>query len=108
MSQKLLQEVAYELYKQDWIDGHTSREMRLESKQDYYNDFLTQDHIFESYEEYLEEFGFYGGMIYSSFPEFCTNEYQDEEFMHHLLGDDLYEVFEEEGAFIHNTTSFTP
>lgn len=98
MSRSLLKEVAYELYKQDWIDGHSSREMRLKSLQEYYNTFLNETTFSDSYEEYLEEHGF-AGMIYSSFAEFVTNEYLDKEYMQHLLGEEIYAYFKEEGEF---------
>lgn len=105
MSRNMLQEIAYEMYKQDWLDAHTTKEQRLQSMQEYYNEFLTEDYCYESYEEYLEERGF-GGQIYACYAEFCEAEYQDEGYMRHLLGKDLYEIFEEEGAFQQNNPVF--
>ena len=98
MSRNMLQEIAYELYKQDWIDSHTTAEERLQSLQEYYDEFLDGEYPYGSYEEYLEERGF-GGNIYACFPEFLDAEYQDEGYMRHLLGNDLYGYFKEEHEF---------
>lgn len=103
MSRNMLQEIAYEMYKQDWMDSHTTKEQRLQSMQEYYSLFLTEDYCYESYEEYLVDQGI-NGQIYVCYAEFCENEYQDEDFMKHLLGTELYKYFEEEGAFVKNKT----
>ena len=32
-----ISEIAYELYKQNWVDTHTTREMRLDALREYYS-----------------------------------------------------------------------
>lgn len=85
-----ISEVAYELYKQDWIDTNTTREMRLDSLRNYYryrqeciNDGLEVD----SYEEWLFEGGYESGSLYVCFEEFCDAEYHDKEYIVSLLSD---------------------
>jgi len=65
------------------------------SMQEYYEAFLMGDCPFNSYEEYLYEYGF-DGEVYASLPEFVVNEYQNEDYMRHLLGDEIYAFFKEE------------
>lgn len=92
MDNWMMKELAYELYKQDWIDGHTTPEMRLRSMQQYYEDFLSTDVPYPTYEEYLQDVGF-DGNIYACFEEFVANEYENEEYMKYLLGDEIYAYF---------------
>ena len=91
-----LSKIVYELYKQDWIDTHTTEKERINSLRDYYS-FAKQSidnyNKYSSYEDWLSDFGF-NGSIYSCYEEFLDNEYNDKEYIFNLLGDaklfDLY------------------
>ena len=68
-----ISEVAYELYKQNWIDTHTSPEMRLKALRDYYqyvDECLDNAEPYESFEKWIYEQGYDGGILYVSFDEF--------------------------------------
>lgn len=82
-------EIAYELYKQDWVDMHTTREMRLDSLRNYYRyrkECIEEDLEMDSYEEWLLEGGYDSG-LYVCFEEFCDAEYHDKEYIVSLLSD---------------------
>lgn len=91
-----ISKIAYELYKQDWIDTHTTEKERINSLRDYYS-FAKQSidnyNEYSSYEDWLSDFGF-NGFIYSCYEEFLDNEYNDKEYIFNLLADtklfDLY------------------
>ena len=83
-------EIAYELYKQDWIDTNTTREMRLDSLRNYYSyrkECIEADLEIDSYEEWLLEGGYESGSLYVCFEEFCDAEYHDKEYIVSLLSD---------------------
>lgn len=82
--------VAYALYKQDWVDQHTTPLVRLQSIREYH-DYL-QECADEgeapcTYEEYLSDFGFQGA-LYVCYEEFCDEEYHDMGYIKSLLGGD--------------------
>ena len=82
-----IRDIAYTMYKIDWINSHISAERQLEAIRKYYKDL--QECISEGYqeislEEWIEENGF-DGEIYACYDEFCENEYVDMEYMHSLL-----------------------
>ena len=82
-----ISEVAYELYKQDWIDTHTTKEERLNTLNEYYNyryDCIKEDFEIDSFEEWIWEIGYADG-IYVCYEEFCDMEYHDKEYMCSLL-----------------------
>ena len=92
----IISEIAYELYKQDWIDTHTTEKERVESLRNYYS-FAKQSvdnyNKYSSYEDWLSDFGF-NGSIYSCYNEFLDNEYRDKEYMFDLFGDTkLYDLY---------------
>lgn len=83
-----ISEVAYELYKQNWIDTHTTPEMRLKALRDYYqyvDECLENIEPYESFENWIYEQGYEGGILYVSFDEFLDNEFQDKEYIKDLL-----------------------
>ena len=83
-----ISEVAYELYKQNWIDTHTTPEMRLKALRDYYqyvDECLENTEPYESFENWIYEQGYEGGIFYVSFDEFLDNEFQDKEYIKDLL-----------------------
>lgn len=84
-----ISKVAYELYKQDWIDTHTTREIRLDDIRNWGETEIENDNeeLACSYEECREEFG-YSGEIFACYDEFLDNEYQDSSYMKKLLQSD--------------------
>lgn len=93
-----MNEMAYILYKEDWVREHISKECLLQTMRDYsdYTDDCVVNHAeFNSYEDWLQENGFSGtgGMVYASFDEFDDNEYEDGEYMKYLLSKDDFEFW---------------
>lgn len=79
--------IAYALYKQNWINGHTNSEMRMDALREYYEFLLKNQkknlkHI--SFEEYLLQFG-YNGCIYANYEDFCKNKYRNKDYISKLL-----------------------
>lgn len=88
-------EAAYELYKQNWIDSHTTPQIRLNAARDYQIYKMEElennnDDDIMSFEDWIFEQGYEGGILYVSFDEFIDNEFDDEEYMSELLGVCLY------------------
>lgn len=85
-----IKELAYELYKQDWIDNHVTPKMSLDAIKNYYE--AKQECIDDGYpmsysfDEWLEIEG-YCGFLYVCYDEFCETEYLDKEYMVDLLDD---------------------
>ena len=79
--------IAYALYKQNWINGHTNSEMRMDALRGYY-EFLIKNqkknlkHI--SFEEYILQFG-YNGCIYANYEDFCKTKYRNKYYISKLL-----------------------
>lgn len=79
-----IRQIAYELYKQYWIDTHTAHGERMEAKTRY-----CLDHSFDSgdeddaetFEEWLENSNGYGGSLYACYDEFIVTEYQNTGFV---------------------------
>ena len=85
-----ISEVAYELYKQNWIDTHTTPQMRLNAQRDYQLYKMEElernnDDDIMSFEDWIFEQGYEGGILYVSFDEFLDNEFQDKEYIKDLL-----------------------
>lgn len=78
-----IQEIAYELYVQEWLEEHTTKEERIKTLKGYYNDVITYGYE-ESFGEWIFEYGYSNG-IYVCFDEFFDNEYQDVDYMKQLL-----------------------
>lgn len=79
--------VAYELYKQNWIDKHTTKGERLKSIRIWGESEIKNDNedLVYSYKEWQEEYAYPGGILYACYDEFIDEEYQDREFMKKLL-----------------------
>ena len=83
----------YELYKQDWVNTHTTAESRLQAIRDYM--LYIQEEIKEygddcgimTFEEYIYEQGYRGCGLYVSYAEFEENEFRNREYMKTLLKD---------------------
>lgn len=91
-----ISEVAYELYKQDWIDTHTTKEERLNVLRGYHiyrQDCIEEDFEIDSFEEWIWEIGYVDG-IYVCYDEFLDNEYLEKDYIKELLNDDnLYKMY---------------
>jgi len=93
-------EVAYEFYKQDWLDSHTSPESRLSTMQCYYAELqecLEEGWDVQSFEDWVWDVGYGEGSLYVCFDEFLDCEFQEEEYMQELLGRDskLWELYQD-------------
>lgn len=86
-----ISELAYELYKIEWLSRYSADTMSDFVKQ-YYNDCKIDSNDDSTLTEVFEEFGF-DGEIYVCYEEFLDNEYQDKEYMRDLLDDDQYEDY---------------
>lgn len=83
-----IRKIAYELYKQDWLDEHTTPEMRLRDLQEYYYYVQECQELGDrpcSYRKWLEEYGIRGS-LYVCYSEFLDAEYLDKDYICHLLG----------------------
>ncbi|MBO5435918.1 hypothetical protein J6A31_09000 [bacterium] len=88
---KSIEHIAYELYKQEWIDSHTTPERRLNVLREFY-----KDDDYTDFDEYINDVG-YNGELYASFDEFMDNEYEDASIMEELLKDkDLIQAYHED------------
>ena len=85
-----IKEVAYELYKQDWVDTHAIREERLDALRNYYayveEESREGEVGIDSFEEWIYDNG-YSGRIYACYEEFCECEYLDSDYITELLSD---------------------
>ena len=85
-----ISKVVYELYKQNWIDQHTTPFERLQSIREYFayvQECREESVEPDSYEGYLEDYGF-SGSLYACYDEFCDTEYHDVGYIKHLLRDE--------------------
>lgn len=86
-----ISEIAYELYKQNWVDTHTTREMRLDALREYYSyrkECIDNNFEIDSFDEWISEIGYGSGSLYVCYEEFCDMEYHDKEYMCELLSDE--------------------
>ena len=67
----------------NWINTHITAKEKIEVLRNYYLG-LVDDEIVYSFEDYLEEFGYFG-QLYVCFDEFCETEYLMEDYMKELL-----------------------
>ena len=81
----MISKLCYELYKVDWKRNHiitTDRDM--DSIKDYYDGLVDIDDAENTYNDYLEEFG-YNGELYVCYEEFLENEYLEDDYICGLL-----------------------
>lgn len=86
-----IRKIAYDLYKQQWIDTHSTEAMRLDAIREYHKDrkeCIDNKMEINPYEEWLTDVSF-NGLIYACYEEFCNNEYLDEGYMISLLKDEI-------------------
>lgn len=80
---------AYELYKQEWLDQHTTKDERLNKLRAYWTEAARRAKLgipMETFDIWLESVNGYGGHLYASFEEFSCEEYEDPAAMALLLG----------------------
>ena len=71
--------IAYQLYKQDWLNTHVTNEQRVQAAKEYqqYRQSCPEfDDPVDSFDVWLRENGF-GGSLYACFDEFCCTDYLD-------------------------------
>lgn len=102
-----IKELAYELYKLDWM-RRISADRQMDKMKDYYEECVTiglnpytgdaELQYTMSLEDYLNDTDGYDGELSACFEEFIDNEYQDEGFMKTLLGgnNNLYQAYLED------------
>lgn len=90
-----IKEIAYKLYKIDWKRTHITPEIEMDTLRNFATESVLYDKTsslvsfgdgYTSYNEYLEDAGFFGEM-YACFEEFVDNEYEDKEYIKSLLQD---------------------
>ncbi len=79
-----IEDLAYELYKVDWMRS-ISAKRQAKALKNWYKETDEEEREDYTFEDYLDEVGF-DGEIYACYDEFLDNEYQDEEYMQKLLG----------------------
>ncbi len=86
-----IDELAYKLYKTNWVNSRISPEVQLDTIREWYKYSNG-----EGLSTYIEEEGYHGA-LYVCYEEFMDAEFRDEEFMKELLKDpeliDQYEEF---------------
>ena len=86
-----ISEIAYELYKQDWIDSNVSNEVKLNTLREYFKyrkECLENDDEIDSFDEWVWGVGYGNGSIYVCYEEFCDMEYLDQGYIRYLLKDE--------------------
>ena len=86
MNKLELRKCIYELYKQDWIHEHLSNQQVKDTIVDYFEGLVDSSEDF-TFQDYIEEYGYTNGEVYSCYDEFMDNEYSDEEYIKSLLED---------------------
>lgn len=84
-----ISEIAYELYKMNWIATHVSRAGELSTYREYLkyrNECLKKGEEVDCFEEWLWDTGYGNGSLYVCYEEFCDGEYHDREFIAYLFG----------------------
>lgn len=87
ISEMDISEIAYELYKEDWIGKHTTTYQRVKTKREYLEyrkECIDNDFEIDAFEEWIWDNG-YHGVLYVCYEEFCEMEYYDKEYMCNLL-----------------------
>lgn len=92
-------EFAYAIYKQNWLDENTTKEMRLDALRNYYDyqkECKINNYTCDNYDDWLSDVGFDTG-CYVCFSEFLDNEYSDTEYMHELLdNEELISLYQDD------------
>ena len=91
-----IRELAYELYKMDWM-RRISCDVQMDTLKDYYQETTEEDREVYTFEDYIFEFG-YQGQLYACYEEFLEEEYLDESYIKtfFLYNDDLLKEYQED------------
>lgn len=90
ITEKELQEIAYELYKIDWIRDNITPELQLQVEREFWLESLEYEQEFNDvllWSNWIWDNGYHGS-LYACFNEFLDYEYEDEEYMKYLLDED--------------------
>lgn len=85
-----ISEIAYELYKMNWVNYHVSHELQLSTYREYVlyrHECIMNDDECDSFDEWILDYG-YNGFLYVCYEEFMDCEYRESEYMETLLGDE--------------------
>ena len=91
-----IRELAYELYKMDWM-RRISCDIQMDTFKDYYQKTTEEDREVYTFEDYVLEYG-YSGQLYVGFNEFLRAEYLDEFYMKSIFykNDKLFKEYQED------------
>ena len=91
-----IRELAYELYKMDWM-RRIPCGVQMDTLKDYYQETTEEDREEYTFEDYILEHG-YQGQLYACYEEFLRAEYLDESYMRSLFykNDDLLNEYQED------------
>ena len=91
-----IRELAYELYKMDWM-RRISCDSQMDTRKDYYQETTEEDREVYTFEDYVLEYG-YSGQLYVGFNEFLRAEYLDEFYMKSIFykNDKLFKEYQED------------
>lgn len=87
-----IRQTAYEKYQHDWMISHGIGEDAFDKAVQEYISDTKEDCPEMAFSEWLFEHGF-GGFIWACYDEFLGAEYQDKEYMEHLLTEEEYEKY---------------
>lgn len=79
-------EIAYELYKRDWVLKNVTEEVQLQTLRQYY-ELREKGDVLVSFDEWVSEVG-YNGSLYACYEEFCDVDYYDKHYMCELLNNE--------------------
>ena len=89
-------EIAYELYKLEWLQEFVSPQELFDARKEYYDYLIEQTKENEewlSFDGWLFDMNGFHGMLYVGFDEFKDNEFENEEYMKHLLSENQFEIW---------------
>ena len=91
-----IRELAYELYKMDWM-RRIPCGIQMEVLKEYYQKTTEEDREVYTFEDYVLEYG-YSGQLYVGFNEFLRAEYLDELYMKSIFykNDKLFKEYQED------------
>ena len=94
---KYISKVAYERYRKVWFCDHITVS-RLNCTKDAYREYVKEceewNSIPDSFAEYIEDNGFYGGELWACYDEFLDAEYMDSSFMRSILNKSEWKAYE--------------
>ena len=94
---KYIGEIAYERYRKVWFHDHITVS-RLNCTKEAYREYVKEceewNSIPDSFAEYVEDNGFYGGELWVCYDEFLGVEYMDSSFMQSILNKAEWKAYE--------------